>query len=121
MWFIIDKFDSISGQNKNGENGPSNIARVILSNFNIFSNHKHAIENNNSSDEVHNSSQKRRTYDTVLDADSSSTKSGRRPSVDTVSTYLSHENPVDLLDSSVGSDDAFKDSVVGWYIIFSLE
>lgn len=28
----------------------------------------------------------------VLDADSSSTKSGRRPSVDTVSTYLSHES-----------------------------
>ncbi|KAG7208902.1 hypothetical protein KM043_015083 [Ampulex compressa] len=70
---------------KNGDTGPSNIARVILSNFNIFSN-KH---------------------------DSSSTKSGRRPSVDTVSTYLSHENPVDLLDSSVGSDDAFKDSILG--------
>lgn len=46
----------------------------------------------------------------MLDADSSSTKSGRRPSVDTVSTYLSHENPVDLLDSNVGSDDVFKDS-----------
>ena len=30
--------------------------------------------------------------DSVLDADSSSTKSGRRPSVDTVSTYLSHES-----------------------------
>jgi deltex-like protein len=30
--------------------------------------------------------------DFVLDADSSSTKSGRRPSVDTVSTYLSHES-----------------------------
>lgn len=28
----------------------------------------------------------------VLDADSSSTKSGRRPSVDTVSTYLSHDS-----------------------------
>lgn len=28
----------------------------------------------------------------ILDADSSSTKSGRRPSVDTVSTYLSHES-----------------------------
>lgn len=28
----------------------------------------------------------------VLDVDSSSTKSGRRPSVDTVSTYLSHDS-----------------------------
>lgn len=59
------------------------------------------------------SGQKRKTWDTVLDVDSSSTKSGRRPSVDTVSTYLSHENPVDLLDSSMGSDDAFKDSILG--------
>ncbi|KAJ8681393.1 hypothetical protein QAD02_017180 [Eretmocerus hayati] len=100
-----------SKKNKNGDNGPSNIARVILSNFNIFSN-KHAIDNNNSKNSVPNT-QKRTTWDTVLDADSSSTKSGRRPSVDTVSTYLSHENPVDLLDSSMGSDDAFKDSVVG--------
>lgn len=57
------------------------------------------------------SGQKQKTRDTLLDVDSSSTKSGRRPSVDTVSTYLSHENPVDLLDSSMGSDDAFKDSV----------
>lgn len=30
--------------------------------------------------------------DSVLDADSSSTKSGRRPSIDTVSTYLSQES-----------------------------
>jgi len=62
------------------------------------------------------SGQKRKTWDTVLDVDSSSTKSGRRPSVDTVSTYLSHENPVDLLDSSMGSDDAFKDSILGVYL-----
>lgn len=30
--------------------------------------------------------------DSVLDIDSSSTRSGRRPSVDTISTYLSHES-----------------------------
>ncbi|OXU25506.1 hypothetical protein TSAR_000316 [Trichomalopsis sarcophagae] len=102
-----------SKKNKNGENGSSNIARVILSNFNIFSN-KHAIDHHNNADtNTIQASQKRRTWDTVLDADSSSTKSGRRPSVDTVSTYLSHENPIDLLDSSMGSDDAFKDAVVG--------
>ena len=84
---------------------------MILSNFNIFGS-KHGVENNNSVDSTA-SDQKKKTWDTVLDADSSSTKSGRRPSVDTVSTYLSHENPVDLLDSSVGSEDAYKDSVVG--------
>lgn len=101
-------------QGKSGDvntNGPTNIARVILSNFNIFGS-KHGIENNPAATNIE-SGQKRKTWDVVLDADSSSTKSGRRPSVDTVSTYLSHENPVDLLDSSVGSDDAFKDSILG--------
>jgi deltex-like protein len=54
--------------------------------------------------------------DSVLDADSSSTKSGRRPSVDTVSTYLSHESKDselrasqgDLLDCSGSSEDVFE-------------
>lgn len=103
-------------QGKNGDTGPSNIARVILSNFNIFSN-KHGIENSTSVATIE-SGQKRKTWNNVLDVDSSSTKSGRRPSVDTVFTYLSHENPVDLLDSSVGSDDAFKDSVLGNSLFF---
>ncbi|XP_043589330.1 protein deltex isoform X2 [Bombus pyrosoma] len=97
-------------KSKSGDTGPSNIARVILSNFNIFSN-KHGVENNNSITSIE-SGQKRKTWDSALDVDSSSTKSGRRPSVDTVSTYLSHENPIDLLDSSVGSDDAFKDAIL---------
>ncbi|XP_012255279.2 protein deltex isoform X2 [Athalia rosae] len=99
-----------SKKGKHGETGSTNIARVILNNLNIFGS-KH-VENpvvENSIESV----QKRKTRDSVLDVDSSSTKSGRRPSVDTVSTYLSHENPVDLLDSSMGSDDAFKDAVVG--------
>lgn len=102
-------------QGKNGDTGASNIARVILSNFNIFSN-KHGVENNSITNIE--SGQKRKTWDNALDADSSSTKSGRRPSVDTVSTYLSHENPIDLLDSSVGSDDAFKDAVLGNLLFF---
>ncbi|CAK9829730.1 Protein deltex [Anthophora retusa] len=97
-------------KSKNGDTGPSNIARVILSNFNIFSN-KHGVENNNAVVTIE-SGQKRKTWDSVLDVDSSSTKSGRRPSVDTVSTYLSHENPIDLLDSSVGSDDGFKETIL---------
>ena len=101
-------------QSKSGEtNGPTNIARVILSNFNIFGS-KHGIENTPAATNVE-SAQKRKTWD-VLDVDSSSTKSGRRPSVDTVSTYLSHENPIDLLDSSMGSDDAFKDSILGVFL-----
>jgi deltex-like protein len=52
----------------------------------------------------------------VLAADSISTKSGRRPSVDTVSTYLSHEfkdselraSLGDLLDCSESSEDVFQ-------------
>ncbi|XP_008546966.1 protein deltex [Microplitis demolitor] len=96
-------------KSKSSENSPSNLARVILSNFNIFTSKSNTENNPPAAEETQN---KRKTWDAVLDVDSSSTKSGRRPSVDTVSTYLSHENPVDLLDSSVGSDDAFKDSVV---------
>ena len=98
-------------QNKNGENGSSNIARVILSNFNIFST-KHSIETNDSVDQSTQNTQKRRPRDTALDIEVCSTKSGRRPSVDTVSTYLSHENPVDLLDTSMSSDEVFKDNTV---------
>ncbi|KAH0561357.1 protein deltex [Cotesia glomerata] len=95
-------------KSKSSDNSPSNLARSIFSNLNIFTS-KNTESNSTPVDEPSN---KRKTWDTVLDVDSSSTKSGRRPSVDTVSTYLSHENPVDLLDSSVGSDDAFKDFVV---------
>ncbi|XP_026466501.1 protein deltex-like [Ctenocephalides felis] len=56
-----------------------------------------------------------RHLESVLDVDSSSIKSGRRPSVDTVSTYLSHESKgsqgasvTDLLDCSIGSDEVFE-------------
>ncbi|XP_066595719.1 protein deltex [Prorops nasuta] len=101
-----------NGKKGKNDNGASNIARVILNNFNIFSS-KNGIENSNSVATVE-SVQKRKTLDNVLDVDSSSTKSGRRPSVDTVSTYLSHENPIDLLDTSIGSsDEAYKEMVVG--------
>lgn len=44
-----------------------------------------------------------------LDLESGSTKSGRRPSVDTVSTYLSTESNAHLLDCSMSSlDDVFE-------------
>ncbi|EEB13307.1 deltex, putative [Pediculus humanus corporis] len=77
----------------------NNIARTIL---NIFGSHYP-----NSSKESQSSVRTREFWDT----DSSSTKSGRRPSVDTVSTYLSHDTAsrgtvADSLDSS--EDDIFE-------------
>ncbi|XP_014231562.1 protein deltex-like isoform X2 [Trichogramma pretiosum] len=153
-------------KNKNGEHGSSNLARVILSNFNIFGHHnKQNVEpeqqlqhqerqsqrqqqqqlqqsshgashekrpvlqqqrqhNNNASNQQtlrrgassgswdhhhhhhHQHQLQSSSSSSMLDVDSSSTKSGRRPSVDTVSTYLSHEaaqSGLNLLDTSLGS------------------
>ncbi|XP_075220105.1 deltex E3 ubiquitin ligase isoform X2 [Lycorma delicatula] len=116
--------------------GHTNIAKAILSNLNIFGNkngnslqhqNQNSTSNNNSSNtsssnnninnnSCSNSNNNNNTNSSdkseVLDADSSSTKSGRRPSVDTVSTYLSHDSELrtsrnDLLDCSVNSDDVF--------------
>lgn len=74
----------------------SNLARQILHNLNIFSNKSTTITTPISSgSSIQNglippsSSNKK---DSLLDVDSSSTRSGRRPSVDTISTYLSHES-----------------------------
>ncbi|XP_073982103.1 deltex E3 ubiquitin ligase [Rhodnius prolixus] len=118
-----------------GDGSAGNIARTILSNLNIFSNH-HSSTNKavgnlqhvqtvcqpqyqvQSSSAKQSSSvstgplQQRHSSSSLLDADSSSTKSGRRPSVDTVSTYLSHDSEhkaskVDLLDCSASSDEVF--------------
>lgn len=129
--------------NKSNETGPTNLARQILNNLNIFSNkpgvqsssthmtqsHQQQQQqppptpqrnnpNQRSGSEYHRSRSRTRG-DSLLDADSSSTKSGRRPSVDTVSTYLSHESKdsnrsqnigsvSDLLDCSIGSDEVFS-------------
>lgn len=130
--------------NKSGETtGPANLARQILNNLNIFSNKPGQSSSSSSStvnmtanqhqppptpqrnnpnqrsgSEYHRSRSRTRA-DSLLDADSSSTKSGRRPSVDTVSTYLSHESKdsnrstnigsvSDLLDCSIGSDEVFS-------------
>ncbi|KAK9512301.1 hypothetical protein O3M35_000758 [Rhynocoris fuscipes] len=118
-----------------GDSGAGNIARTILSNLNIFSNHNSAsksVGNVQHAQSVshqqlvvqtvvagkHNEAvgsgplQQRHSSSSLLDVDSSSTKSGRRPSVDTVSTYLSHDSEhkaskVDLLDCSASSDDVF--------------
>ncbi|KAL3273718.1 hypothetical protein HHI36_015148 [Cryptolaemus montrouzieri] len=71
----------------------ANLARAILHNLNIFGNKSspasapQVVEN--------------KTYkECLLDADSSSTKSGRRPSLDTVSTYLSQESRESQITSS---------------------
>lgn len=68
-------------------------------------------------------SKSRSRGESLIETDSSSINSGRRPSVDTVSTYLSHESKdsgsrkshnmgsvSDLLDCSMGSDDVFTSS-----------
>lgn len=57
----------------------NNIARTIL---NMFGSHVHSSSKGGG--ECGNITE-------ILDVDSSSTKSGRRPSIDTVSTYLSHD------------------------------
>ncbi|XP_047003050.1 protein deltex [Schistocerca americana] len=106
---------------KTSNEGAGNIAR-ILNNLNIFGNKASnnslplpptvTVTNSTKAVPVRGSS----GSESVLDADSSSTKSGRRPSVDTVSTYLSHESKDgelrvsqrDLLDCSAGSEDVFE-------------
>uniref|UniRef100_A0A6B2E7B7 E3 ubiquitin-protein ligase n=1 Tax=Phlebotomus kandelakii TaxID=1109342 RepID=A0A6B2E7B7_9DIPT len=99
---------------KSSENSTTNLARQILNNLNIFGTKPEAHQRSAS---MHRSRSRTRG-NSLLDTDSSSTKSGRRrPSVDTVSTYLSHESNKsahtigsvsDLLDCSIGSDDVFS-------------
>ncbi|XP_018332330.1 protein deltex isoform X2 [Agrilus planipennis] len=89
----------------NNEMSTTNLAKTILHNLNIFG---HKSTNNNLPLQEHSKS-----TNSVLDADSSSTKSGRRPSLDTVSTYLSQEShesqrtasTADLLNCSGASSD----------------
>ncbi|XP_063220900.1 protein deltex [Bacillus rossius redtenbacheri] len=107
---------------KTSSEGHGNIARTILSNLNIFSSKPSHAASSPPTTILTTTVTKTTTTkvvqggsgsDSVLDADSSSTKSGRRPSVDTVSTYLSHESKDsehrtsqgDLLDCSHSSED----------------
>ncbi|KAJ8722355.1 hypothetical protein PYW08_004757 [Mythimna loreyi] len=88
------------------------LARQILHNLNIFShNNKQpaaVVDSNKHKEEL--AEEQRQT-----DTECSSTRSGRRHSVDTVSTYLSHESKEslqqasvgELLNCSVSSDDVF--------------
>lgn len=91
---------------KNGDTTPANLARAFLHNLNIFG------SKSTQNTQTLNGELKPKK-ESLLDADSSSTRSGRRPSLDTVSTYLSQESReshlqashVDLLNCSASSDD----------------
>ncbi|XP_050301934.1 protein deltex [Anthonomus grandis grandis] len=96
-----------SSKSNKSETTPTTLARVILNNLNIFG-HKSSTSGNPGSQDNR----------TLLDTDSSSTRSGRRPSLDTVSTYLSQESresqatasTADLINCS-GSDDGLVEAV----------
>ncbi|XP_075977891.1 deltex E3 ubiquitin ligase [Anticarsia gemmatalis] len=84
--------------------------RQILHNLNIFShNNKQPVQLETKHKEEPQEEQR-------TDTECSSTRSGRRHSVDTVSTYLSHESKEslqqatvgELLNCSAGSDDVFE-------------
>lgn len=80
----------------------------------------HSMQSHHHRSSSHRSRSRTRA-DSYLDPETSSLKSTRRPSVDTVSTYLSHESKEssrsrnigsvsDLLDCSIGSDEVFSNS-----------
>uniref|UniRef100_A0A8D8IFK6 E3 ubiquitin-protein ligase n=1 Tax=Culex pipiens TaxID=7175 RepID=A0A8D8IFK6_CULPI len=145
---------------------PTNLARQILHNLNIFGTSKHhqhqelheyppmsptnapsSLQHNPQNfhqqsirHQRHQSANQSRTMpsfqrqrsksrsrgESLIETDASSINSGRRPSVDTVSTYLSHESKdsnsrksttlgsvSDLLDCSMGSDDVFTTAGAG--------
>lgn len=67
---------------------------------------------------------------TLLDVDSSSTKSGRRPSLETISTYLSQESRESRATASTsdlincgGSDDGLEEqpTIIGTFIQFHIK
>lgn len=126
---------------------PANLARQILNNLNIFgtksgstsTTHQPSTSNtiSNSRDlayqwgNAHNSRSYSRSRNDHYSDDLSSLKSSRRPSVDTVSTYLSHESKEslrsrnigsvsDLLDCSIGSDDVFSPPQIPGSIVGSI-
>ncbi|XP_017770458.1 PREDICTED: protein deltex [Nicrophorus vespilloides] len=106
-----------SSKTKNGSDNNNtstvNLARTILHNLNIFG---HKSSNSTPAQQNINKSSK----NSVLDVDSSSIKSGRRPSLDTVSTYLSQESresqatssTADLLNCSGDSSDALDSPAI---------
>ncbi|XP_053609625.1 protein deltex [Plodia interpunctella] len=88
-------------------------ARQILHNLNIFSHNSkgHPCQ----AEAKHRALESETSEEPRTDTESGSTRSGRRHSVDTVSTYLSHESKEslqqavvgELLNCSGGSDDVF--------------
>ena len=101
----------------------TNLARTILNNLNIFGTcftfHFRSIirriisAGHKSSANQSTQHESKSLGNSLLDVDSSSTKSGRRPSLDTVSTYLSQESresqatssTADLLNCTTSSND----------------
>ncbi|CAH2095796.1 unnamed protein product [Euphydryas editha] len=89
------------------------LARQILHNLNIFSNNSNRAA---AAAVAAAAEQQRGEEQRHTDTESSSTRSARRHSVDTVSTYLSHESKEslqqatvgELLNCSAGSDDVFE-------------
>lgn len=128
---------------------PANLARQILNNLNIFgtksgsssTNHQNqpststTVTNGRELSYQRTNSNRSRSYSRSRDHysdDMSSLKSSRRPSVDTVSTYLSHESKdsvrsrnvgsvSDLLDCSIGSDDVFSPPQMAGSIVGEFE
>ncbi|XP_068633289.1 protein deltex [Battus philenor] len=129
-------------ETRNGARSPSprdrkpGLARQILHNLNIFSHNNNSSNNNNNNQNSHNNNNQNSHSNNNCNnssmqqsvAESSaeesrdecgSTRSGRRHSVDTVSTYLSHESKDslqaavgELLNCSTGSDDVFEPAQV---------
>lgn len=119
---LVKKKSSNKSKNNN-DTTTVNLARTILNNLNIFG---HKTTNTVQNQQEKNNAGKPHK-NCVLDADSSSTKSGRRPSLDTVSTYLSQESresqatssTADLLNCGTSSDEGVDvlslPSIVGEY------
>ncbi|XP_055845805.1 protein deltex isoform X2 [Episyrphus balteatus] len=110
-----------SSSSQNGQLSSSSGSNTHFSHSNKFtaSIHSHHSRSSEGSHHSRLGSHRSRSRTRISETDSSSLKSNRRPSVDTVSTYLSHESKEslrsrnfaisvnDLLDCSIGSDEVF--------------
>ncbi|RZC40797.1 deltex [Asbolus verrucosus] len=72
--------------------GSSAALNITENKRNVSKKRNHSSKSNNNNNNSASCSESRTHMESLLDVDSSSTKSGRRPSLDTVSTYLSQES-----------------------------
>ncbi|XP_055912639.1 protein deltex isoform X2 [Eupeodes corollae] len=110
------------GASSSSQNGQLTLGNTHFSHSNKLtaSIHSHHSRSSEGSHHSRLGSHRSRSRTRISETDSSSLKSNRRPSVDTVSTYLSHESKEslrsrnfaisvnDLLDCSIGSDEVFS-------------